>query len=440
MGNLVILIILIVINIFFKVSEISILSTNENKIRQLVNKDENKIKRIINLFNNSTNILISIRVGIYISSFLISIFLFNYFINPLIINFQTFNLTISNQLLKVIIVIVVLIIFSYISIVFGELILKQVVIKRPEKMLKHISIPLSFITILTKPFVYFINVSTNIIVKLFKIDLVDSKDNITEEEIRTLVDVGEEKGAINTSEKYMINNIFEFNDKTVGDIMTHRTEMVSLDINSDLKELMEIINENQYSRYPVYKDQLDNVIGILNVKDLLYLIEDNSKFKLEKLIRKAVYIPEIKNLSDAFFELQNSNTHIAIVIDEYGGTAGIVTIEDLLEEIVGNIFDEYDHEEDKEVKEISKNLYEVSGLISLYELGRLLNVEFPTDEHETLSGLLINLIGNIPQKGQVVEVEFNNLIIKTLKVTDKIIEKVIIKVIDKDNEIDDKIE
>ena len=233
----------------------------------------------------------------------------------------------------------------------------------------------------------------------------------------------------------MINNIFEFNNKTAEDIMTHRMELVGIPHDIGLRKLIDIVKTEQYSRIPVYKESIDNIIGVLYVKDLLPLIVEEAErdFELDSYIRKPFFVPIQKKIDELFFELQATNIHIAIVIDEYGGTAGIVTVEDLLEEIVGNIFDEYDEEEDKEFKQIDETIFEVKAMISLEELEEHLEVELPVEEYETLNGFLIGLIGNIPSKDEEIEVQFKNLYFKVIEVTDKRIEKVIIEVNNEDD-------
>jgi putative hemolysin len=260
-------------------------------------------------------------------------------------------------------------------------------------------------------------------VRLFGIDPAAEEEMVTEEEIRMLVDVGEEKGAIDENEREMINNIFEFDNKEVCDIMTHRTEIVGIPITASIKEIMDIVKEAKFTRYPVYEENIDDIIGILNIKDFIQLTEDRNDFCLKNIIRQPYFVPSSKKADELFRELQSTKTHMAVVIDEYGGTAGIVTIEDLLEEIVGNIFDEYD-EEEKEFEKLDENTFIISGVTSLDRVTEVLDVDLPVDDYDTLSGFIIGQLGRIPEEGETPEVEFEEIVFKVEKVEEKRIARV----------------
>ena len=240
-----------------------------------------------------------------------------------------------------------------------------------------------------------------------------------------LIDVGEEMGAIDEIERQFINNVFEFDDKAAADIMTHRTRVVAISLDSSLADIVEVIKDKKYTRIPVYDDSIDNIIGILHVKDLLlYLtINGDKDFDLKKLIRMPYFVPESKKLDDLFRELQVKKVHMVVVVDEYGGTAGIITVEDLLEEIVGNIFDEYDEDEQKYEK-LDESTYLFDGSISLDHVSELINVELPVDDYDTLSGYVIGQLGQIPNEGEKPIVEMDNLVFKVEEIEDKIISRI----------------
>jgi len=238
--------------------------------------------------------------------------------------------------------------------------------------------------------------------------------------------VGEERGAIDEYEKLMINNIFEFNNKTVASIMTHRIDIGALPVEAKLQEVTAFLETERYSRIPVYEGTIDNIVGILYAKDLIYLIRDDAArdgFNLKSITRQPYFVPESKRTDELFRELQKKNIHIAIVIDEYGGTAGIVTIEDLIEEIVGNIFDEYD-EEDEDFKKIDENTVVIKGTASLDDVAEFLEVKLPTGEYDTLSGFLIGQLGRIPGKEDNPSIEFDDLVFKIEEVEEKRIAQV----------------
>ncbi|SKB29736.1 putative hemolysin [Acetoanaerobium noterae] len=429
------LILLIGVNAFFAASEIALISLNDNKIKIMADEKNLKAIQLVKLLSEPSRFLATIQIGITLAGFLASAFAAESFADPLVNIIKAYDLPITDSVLRVLTVTVITIILSYFTLVLGELVPKRVAMKKAESIAFFVVTPLTVLSKVTSPFVKFLTASTNFCVRLFGIDPSSNDDDVTEEEIRMMIDVGEEKGTIHEREKIMINNIFEFNNKTAEDIMTHRMELVGIPHDIGLRKLIDIVKTEQYSRIPVYNESIDNIIGVLYVKDLLPLIVEEAEddFELDSYIRKPFFVPIQKKIDELFFELQATNIHIAIVIDEYGGTAGIVTVEDLLEEIVGNIFDEYDEEEDKEFKQIDETIFEVKAMISLEELEEHLEVELPVEEYETLNGFLIGLIGNIPSKDEEIEVQFKNLYFKVTEVTDKRIEKVIIEVNNEDD-------
>lgn len=229
---------------------------------------------------------------------------------------------------------------------------------------------------------------------------------------------GEESGAIGEEEKEMINNIFEFNDRTVDEIMIHRTNVFAINIESDINKIIDELDEYKYSRIPVYDETIDNIEGILLIKDLLKVVKHNQDVKLKDIIKEAYFVPENKKINELFKELQKSKNHIAIVVDEYGGTTGIVTLEDILEEIVGNIFDEYDDVE-TEFEKIDDNTYRINGSVSMYDLEKILDMKLPEGDYDTLSGYLINLLDRIPEDEETPVIETERVTYKIEEYEDK---------------------
>lgn len=229
---------------------------------------------------------------------------------------------------------------------------------------------------------------------------------VTEEELKTMVDVGSEEGVFEQEEKEMLHNIFDFGDLQVRDIMVQRVDITALDVDATYEEVLEIVKEEQYSRFPVYREDIDDIIGILNVKDLLFLTEEQKRgFKLEDYIREPYFAYEFKRITDLFKELKKTRTHISIILDEYGGTVGIVTIEDLLEEIVGEIDDEYDDDKETDIETIRKNEYMVSGSYRLDELNELIGTNIESEEFDSIGGYLIGILGTFPASGEVIETD-----------------------------------
>lgn len=430
--RIIILLILIIINAFFAASEIALISLNDNKIKKMSDEGDKKAKQLVKLLSEPSRFLATIQVGITLAGFLASAFAAESFVGPMILIKNKYSVPISDEIFKIIAVIIITIILSYFSLVFGELVPKRIAMNKSYKISFSVVKPLTILSKVASPFVSLLTKSTNSIVRLFGINPVHSQEGVTEEEIRLMLDIGEEKGTIEEHERKMINNIFEFNNKKVEDVMTHRTEILAIDKEITLNDLVEIVNKKKFTRMPVYEDSIDNIIGILSIKDLIRLInEDVQDIDIEKFIRKPLFVLTYERLDELLFELQEAKAHMAIVIDEYGGTAGIVTMEDLVEEIVGEIFDEYDTEEDFEVKYIGKNTYEVDAIISLFDLSEYLEIKMPVEEFDTLNGFLISLIGKIPLKEEVEdmdEIDYENIKIKILEVTEKRIEKVLISI------------
>lgn len=422
-SELLLLMLLVALNAFFAATEIALISLNDNKFRYMAEEGNKKASLLIKILGEPSKFLATIQIGITLAGFLASAFAADTFAGPLVELIKKTNLPISETVLKNVSVILITIILSYFTLVFGELVPKRLAMKKAESISFFVVTPLRALSTITSPFVKLLTVSTNFIVRLFGIDPAAEEEMVTEEEIRMLVDVGEEKGAIDESEKEMINNIFEFDNKVVSDIMTHRTEIVGIPTSASIKDIIEIVKSAKFTRYPVYEDNIDDIIGILNIKDLIQLTEDRNQFDLNQIIRQPYYVPASKKADELFRELQSTKTHMAVAIDEYGGTAGIVTIEDLLEEIVGNIFDEYDVEE-KEFEKIDDNTFIINGVASLDRVTEFLKVDLPIDDYDTLSGFLIGQLGRIPEAGETPVVEYDEIIFKVEEIEEKRIAKV----------------
>jgi len=425
--EILVLILLIVLNGFFAASEIALISLNDNKLRLMGNeKSKKKIEILKKLLSEPGRFLATIQIGITLGGTLSSAFASESFSDRLAGLIKQTGVPVPDAVLKTLSMIFVSVILSYFSLVIGELVPKRLAMKKEEAISMFAARPLYILSVVTYPAVKLLNASTNLIVRLFGIDPNADKEEVTEEEIRMMVDVGEEKGTIQENEKEMINNIFDFDNKTVMDIMTHRTDIVALPVDASLDEVISLFNEEKYTRIPVYEESIDNIVGILHVKDLIKYIgvgSDTADFDLRKIIRKPYNVPWSKKADELFSELQKNKVHMAIIIDEYGGTAGIDTVEDLVEEIVGNIFDEYD-EEEKDFEKLDESTYIFSGTAGLDVLNEWADAQLPEDEYDTLSGFIISQLGRIPEYDEKPEIEFNGLLFKVEEVSEKRIEKI----------------
>lgn len=410
MSQVIVLAILILINAFFAATEIAFISLNDAKIEKQAKEGNKKAKQIKKMLREPSKFLATIQIGITLAGFLSSAFAADAFADdlaPALENLMPLGLAVWRNIS----IILITIILSYFSLIFGELVPKRLAMRNSEKIAFGTIGIIRAISIITAPFVKLLTASTNGISKLFGITGTD-EETVTEEEIRMMVDVGEEKGSIKEEEKELINNVFEFNDKVVSEIMIHRKDIYAIDINSDIDNILKELDEYKYSRIPVYEENIDNIVGMLFIKDLLANVNKKDKVKISKIIREPYFVSENKQIDELFRDLQKNKHQLAIVLDEYGGTAGLVTMEDIIEELVGNIFDEYDDEE-KEFEKIDDNTFLISGSVSIHDLRKILGVEIPEGEYDTLSGYLIELLGRIPSDDE-------KPVIETKRVTYKI--------------------
>ena len=422
--QLLFVVVLIGINAFFAASEIAIISLNENKLRKMAEEGNRKAEKLLRLIKEPSKFLATIQVGVTLAGFLASATAAQNFSQYLAKLIKNINIPLNDNIINSISLAMVVLILSYITLVLGELVPKRLAMQRSQQIAMFSIQPLELIAKITSPFIRLLTLSTNLIVKVFGGTPSGNDKKITEEEIRLMVDVGEEKGIIRGTEKEMIDNIFEFDDTQVSRVMIHRTNIVAISIEAGLEEVLETIVDEQFSRIPIYEENIDNIVGILYSKDLLKFLkpEVKEKFNMKKLIRKPFFVPVSKKTDELFKQLQISKNHMAIIIDEYGGTAGLVTIEDLIEEIVGNIFDEYD-EEEKEIEKIDDNTFVLNGSINLKIVNEFFDVEIPVENYETLSGFIIGQIGRIPEEGESLIVEYDKLVFKVEKVEEKRIAK-----------------
>ena len=408
--QVIVLAILILVNAFFAATEIAFISINDAKIEKQAKEGNKKAKQIRKMLKEPSRFLATIQIGITLAGFLSSAFAADAFADDLAPALENL-IPLGISVWRNISIVLITIILSYFSLVFGELVPKRLAMRNSERIAFATIGVVKGISMITAPFVKLLTASTNGISKLFGITGTD-EETVTEEEIRMMVDVGEEKGSIEEEEKELINNVFEFNDKVASEIMTHRMDIYAINIDSDIDNILEELDEYKYSRIPVYEDSIDNIVGMLFVKDLLASINKKGKVKISSLLREAYFVSENKPINELFRDLQRNKHQLAIVLDEYGGTAGLVTMEDIVEELVGNIFDEYD-EEEKEFEKIDDNTFMISGGVSIHELRKILNVEIPEGEYDTLSGYLIELLGRIPSDDE-------KPVIETKRVTYKI--------------------
>ena len=421
-SQILILIILILLNAFFAASEIAFISLNDAKIAKQAKNGDKKAKQILKMLENPSRFLATIQIGITLAGFLSSAFASDAFASKLAPILNNLIPAVSISVWQSVSIIIITMILSFFTLVFGELVPKRLAMKNYEKIAFATIGIIRVIYILTVPFVKLLTISTNIVSKLFGVSEKD-EEVVTEEEIKMMVDEGEEKGSIEENERELINNVFEFNDTTVSEVMTHRTDIYALNIDMNVNELIEELEEYRYSRIPVYEDTIDEIKGILYLKDLLKYVKSKRNIKLKSIIRPAYFVAQSKPIDELFKELQKNNNQMAIVLDEYGGTEGLITMEDILEELVGDIFDEYD-EIEKEYEKLDENTYLISGSMNISDLSKLLNVKIEEGDYETLSGYLQEKLGRIPEDEEKPVIETEKVTYKIEEYEDKRILKV----------------
>ena len=415
--SIIVLVILILLNAYFAATEIAFISLNDSKIERDAKEGNKKAKQILKMLRSPSKFLATIQIGITLAGFLSSAFASDAFADKLAPILNNLVPAISLDIWRGISIVIITIILSFFTLVFGELVPKRLAMKYYEKISYATIGVIRGISIITAPFVKLLTFSTNMVSKTFGVGEAE-EEVVTEEEIKMMIDEGEEKGTIERGEKQLLNNVFEFNDIIVSEIMTPRTDMYAIDINEDLKEQLDEIDEFKYSRIPVYDEDIDDIKGILFVKDILKPLKDNKEINIKELMREPYFVPESKDIDELFKEMQQNKVQMAIAIDEYGGTAGLITMEDIIEELVGNIFDEYDDEE-IEVKKIDDNTYILSGTVSSYELKKVFNIELPEGDYETLSGYLLDKLGRIPDEDEHPIIEDENLTYRVEEMEDK---------------------
>lgn len=425
--RLVLLAVLIFINAFFAASEIAVITLNDNKLQKMAEDGHKKARQVLKLTSNSSNFLATIQLGVTLAGFLASAAAAQSLAGPLAVWITGLSPSLSQYggIINLMSLVLVTLMVSYFSLVLGELVPKRVAMQKSESISFAVIGILSGISTVMRPFVKLLSVSTNIMVRLFGLNPDAVQKNVTEEEIRMMVDVGGEKGVIENAQKEMINNIFEFDDITAGDIMTPRTDVEAIEVTDSIDEALRIGVDGGYSRLPVYQEEIDNIVGVLYVKDLLPYVgrEIPKDVTIRHIMRESYFVPDTKRCGALFAEMTEKRMQMAMVVDEYGGFAGIVTMEDLLESIVGNIQDEYDNEEEQ-ITKTSENTFEVDGALDIDSLSEVLGIDFPEGEYDTVAGYIMDALGRIPGENEHPAVTLKNITFTVMEMDERRIERV----------------
>lgn len=431
--NIFVLIILIIVGAMFSVSDVSILSVNSSTFRILAKQGNKKAIKIMRHLEEPAKILPIIRIGVTLSGLFASAFAANTFALPLTKFAMRYITLLNASIIHFISTVIVTMILSFFMLVFGDFVPRKIAMKNPDKAARLLVLPVSLLATIVSPFAKILIKISNLIATLLGADASSSHQDVTEEEILLMINEGNERGFIEESQKDMINNIFEFGDLIVSDVMTHRTDLVAISADAKISEIVYLAINEGYSRIPVFENSVDNIVGIIYIKDLLCLVgcENSEDFSIDDFIRDINYVPESMPCGDLFKELTSKKQHISVVVDEYGGTAGIVTMEDLIEAIMGNIQDEYDDEAD-EIQRISDNTYLIDGMANPDDILDKLGIDLVDDhEYDTIGGYITDLLGYIPEENETPSINKGDVKFTVILTEDRRISKVKAEVLQK---------
>jgi len=419
--QLILIVVLILINAFFASAKMAIISLNKNKIKYLAQDGNKKAQLLLKFIEEPTKFLSTIQVGVTLAGFFSSAYAATAIANRLTPVLSDMSMPYSEGVALVVITIGL----SYVTLVFGDLFPKRIALHNSQAIAMFCVVPILYVSKLVTPFVSLVSGSTNILVRITGLGHENIEEKLSKEEIKSLIEVGQEHGVINETEKEMINNIIEFDDKLAREVMTPRTDVFMIDINDHSSECLDDLLDGKYSRVPVFEGDVDNIIGILHMKDFMVEARKSGfeNVDVKNILHPPFFVQENKNIDELFKELKSSKNHMAMLIDEYGGFSGVVTTEDITEEIMGNIYDEYDDEE-PEIKKVDNNTYIVSGLLSLDELNDHLDLNLVSKDYNTIGGFLISLMGCIPKINERRTIEYEDVIFRIEEVREKRIEKI----------------
>ena len=432
-------ILLIMLNAVFACAEIAVLSVNENKLAQLTEEGNKRAIRLSRLTSQPARFLATIQVAITLSGFLGSAFAADNFADRLsgwLVN--DLHVPISENTIRTFSVILITLILSYFTLIFGELVPKRVAMKKADRLALGMSAMITFISKLFAPIVALLTASTNLVLRILGIDPNAEEDEISEEEIKLLVDRGTEKGILTDDEQEIIQNVFEFDDLPVGEFATHRTEVDLLWMDDSPEQWETVINETRHSIYPVCGETADEVVGILDAKDF-FRLRDRTKEALHRLVRPAFFVPETVKADLLFRQMKKSRNQFAVVLDEYGGMVGIVTIYDLVEQLLGDI--EPDEPGEEQLPEIQKNAdgtWNIRESATMDDVAQELGIKLPVEDYETFGGYVFGLYGQVPDDGTTFSLTAEPLLIDVLSIQDHKLEMARVTVEEKQDEEEEK--
>ena len=428
MSSLILQIVLIFLNAVFASAEIAVISANDARLSKLEeegNKNAAKLKR---LTDQPAKFLATIQVAITLSGFLASAFAAENFSDKLVDWVIGMGYTaVPASTLNSIAVVLITLILSYFTLIFGVLVPKRIAMKKADKLALAMAPMITVVSKVFAPIVWLLTASTNGILRLIGIDPNAEEDDVSEEEIRLMVDEGGQKGIIDVEEQEMINNVFEFDDLTVDEFATHRTDISLLWLDESVEEWANTIHESRHTKYPVCDETVDKIIGILDVKDFFRLMDEPKERIIKDAVKPAYFVPESVHADVLFRQMKNTHNYFAVVLDEYGGMTGIVTMNDLLEQIVGDLDEEpTPEEEEPDIEKIDSKTWKIQGGAELDEVADTLKIQLPIEEYDTFGGYIFGNYGTIPDDGSVFEISLPPLHVKVTEIKDHRIKKALV--------------
>lgn len=418
--------VLIALNAVFACAEIAVISINDNKLEKMAAEGDKRAVRLAKLTSQPAKFLATIQVAITLSGFLGSAFAAENFSDVLVNWILSLGVNIPLKTLDTISVVIITIILSYITLIFGELVPKRVAMRKAEALGLGISGLITFISKIFAPIVWLLTASTNGTLRLIGIDPNEEDEEVGEEEIRMMVDVGSEKGTINNQEKEFIQNVFEFDDISAGEIITHRTDVVLLNMQDNDMTWKEIIKNSRYALYPICNGSVDKIVGILNAKAYLRLEDKSRENVMKEAVTEPYFVPETIKADILFRNMKKERHKMAVVLDEYGGMSGIITINGLVSQLVGEIFDN-DHKNQELIQQIKENVWKVHGGAYLDDLSKATGVNLECEDYDTFNGLIFETLSGVPDDGSSMDLDIENLHIKIMEVRNHQIETAIVK-------------
>lgn len=422
------LVILIFLNAVFASAEIAVISMNETKLRSLAEQGDKRAGKLLNLTKQPARFLATIQVAITLASLLQSAFAAENFAGSLSVVLVNAGVPVPENVLKSAAIVVITVILGYFNLVFGELVPKRIAMKKADKLALGMANMLYFVSRFCAPVVWILTKSTNLVLRLFRIDPEEEEEAVSEEEIRMMLLEGSKKGTIQEEETELIQNVFEFDDISVEEICTHRREVVYLSREDNLDIWNEIVQENRHTKYPVCGENRDDIEGILDTRDYFRVAHGSLEEVIENCVEPAFFVPENMKANVLFRQMKERREYFAVLIDEYGGMTGIITLHDLMEALVGDLEEKEEAEKPQEIEKTGENIWNIQGYAPLGEVEEELGVKLPTEEFDTFNGYVCDVLGRVPDAGETFSLETEKMRMEIYGVKNHMIEGAVVTV------------